>query len=90
MTAEKLIEIVEICVYMDRCTTDCPYWDGKSTNCTEKLLGDVADRLEEAYTDLKSDHNCCHCKYHDICEHNGDDVPTCTNGNMWEWAGDSE
>lgn len=100
MTTEKLIELAKYCIGQNPnnhiSCKDCPY--KKCEPCQEMMLSEVLKRLEmvyielleKAYTDLKSDHNCCHCKYHDICEHNGDDVPTCTNGNMWEWAGDSE
>lgn len=90
MTTEKLIEIAKICSYKDRCTMDCPYVDNKSTDCAEKLLRDVTFRLEKVYADLKEQCSCETCKYNDICEQGGDDIPICTNGNMRKWEGDSE
>ena len=61
---------------------------GMSTDCAEKLLGDVTFRPEKAYADLKEQCSCETCKYNDICEQGGDDIPICTDGNMWEWEGD--
>ena len=90
MTTEKLIEIAKYCTRRNfnsyiSCK-DCPY--DNNVLCQDMLLLDVAERLEKAYTDLKDHCSCETCKYNDICEQGGDDIPICTNGNMWEWAGD--
>ena len=90
MTTEKLIEIAKICSEEDRCPLDCPYFNGKTKNCADKLTGDVTYRLERAYTDLKEQGYCSTCKYNNICSGEGDADTGCNGSDKWEWAGDEE
>ena len=90
MTTEKLIEIAKYCTKrnFNRYTSckDCPY--DNNVLCQDMLLLDVAERLQKAYIDLKEQGYCNTCKYSDICEQGGDDIPICTDGNLWKWEGD--
>ena len=91
MTTEKLIELAKYCTRRNfnsyTSCKDCPY--DNNVLCQDMLLLDVAERLEKAYADLKKC-SCETCEYNDICEQGGDDIPICTDGNLWEWEGDSE
>ena len=90
MTTEKLIEIAKKCSHKNHCPLDCPYLLSMMSGCEDELLAEVTDKLEKAYAALKSDCDCRHCEYYDICEQGGDDIPICTDGNLWECAGDSK
>lgn len=90
MTTEKLIEIAKICSYEDRCPLNCPYFNGKTKNCADKLLGDVTDRLEKAYTDLEEQGYCSTCKYSNICSGDGDADTGCNGSDKWEWEGEEK
>ena len=93
MTTEKLIERARCCPQLNE--TEDPNWENccncphMFVECKNSLVKELTKKLEKAYADLKKC-SCETCEYNDICEQGGDDIPICTNGNMWKWEGDSE
>lgn len=100
MTTEKLIKLAKYCIdpyrweyerkYNVNCEKCCPYYKDGTSECTAKLLTDVTDRLEKAYSELKEQGYCSTCKNSKFCSGDGDFDTDCNGGDKWKWDGDGE